>query len=262
MTRKRRMLSRSGYMHIISRGANKQDLFYDDNDRENYLKFLMDAKTSLHIEIVAYCLMSNHVHLLIRDRESNVSSFMHDLCTRYAKYFNDKYDHSGHLFENRFTSRAIETEQYLLICLRYIHKNPPEAGIDTLEHYPWSSYGRYTALTSWGIDKTRNSTDLLCDTSSISGMFSNLQSFEEFHSKVNLPSEMALEHFENKKEPPDLQVKELISLLLKSDDPTAIQSLKPTDRIKVLQKLKAIGIKASQIARVTGLSRYIISHTK
>ena len=104
--------------------------------------------------------------------------------------------------------------------------------------------------------------DTICDTASIAKLFTSFDDFAEFHDKQNLPSEAALECFENNGVMSDERAKEVICYLIKSQDPGTIQALKPGKRKDIIKKLKAIGINPSQITRLTGLSRFVISHNE
>lgn len=264
MPRSSRIVPRSGYMHIVARGVNQQDIFFENNDYDRFISYMKALKDVHHIKVLAYCLMTNHIHLLIHQEEPTSSSFMHDLLTRYVMYYNKKYGRSGHLFQNRFTSRAIETQKYLMICLRYIHNNPVKAGIAAVDSYPWSSYSTYCTLLA-AADKGQapvGNNDALCDAQIIAELFNDREDFVDFHRQRNLPSEMALEYFENHNEPPDSEVKEVICYFLKSDDPSSIQSLDCEKRNEIIEKLRTIGIKNLQITRITGLTGSLITHRK
>lgn len=103
-----------GVYHIILRGINNQDIFFDDMDRKNFIKRIISTKQKYNYELYAYVLMSNHVHLLIKDKNDSISKIMQSLATSYAIYFNKKYDRIGHLFYNRFHSKCVEDLAYLL----------------------------------------------------------------------------------------------------------------------------------------------------
>ena len=107
-------------MHIIVRGIGKQILFEDDSDRRTYLSFLKKYRGETEITIFAYCLMENHVHLLIQDRNGAAPLFMKKMGVSYAQYYNRKYDRIGHLFQDRYKSERIEDDAYLLTVFRYI----------------------------------------------------------------------------------------------------------------------------------------------
>ena len=128
MPRTARIPSASGCYHVVLRGIGKQILFEEDEDYRRFLhtleRYLRDEKA----DIYAYCLMENHVHLLLH-ADSGLDRLMKRIGTSYAYYFNEKYSRSGHLFQDRFSSEPVEDEAYLLAVVRYIHNNPQKAGI-------------------------------------------------------------------------------------------------------------------------------------
>lgn len=131
-------------MHIMVRGVGKQTLFVSNSDRLLYLGLLHKYRDENEITILAYCLMDNHVHLLIHDPNKHISEFMHYVNGCYASYFNSTYERVGHLFQNRFQSENIFDEQYLLAAFKYILMNPEKAGICPAHKYPWSSFDEYS----------------------------------------------------------------------------------------------------------------------
>lgn len=134
----------NGFYHICVRGNNKQDIFLDDKDREAYLFRLAQYKEKYKMHIYAYCLMTNHVHLLIYDNDQDISKFMQGLNLSYVIYFNSRHKRTGHLFQDRFTSVIEKGDIQLLITSKYIHLNPVKANIvQQPKDYRWSSYGAY-----------------------------------------------------------------------------------------------------------------------
>lgn len=134
--------------HVYNRGNRKQDIFIGDRDYLKFLKKTKEYKDNFDINILAYCLMPNHFHLLLKQNsEVSVSDFMLRLGTSYAKYFNIKYDQVGSLFQGRFKAKLVESDEYLLELSRYIHRNPLEIQLSTpgveLADYRWSSYTVY-----------------------------------------------------------------------------------------------------------------------
>ena len=140
MPRIARKLSETGFYHVIIRGVNKETIFLDDNDRKMFLRLLRKYKAELECNVYAYCLMSNHVHLLIEDQQLNIGELMKNITCVYAGEFNKKHKRVGHLFQDRFKSQNVENQNYLLRLIRYIHRNPEKAGICKTEEYKWSSY--------------------------------------------------------------------------------------------------------------------------
>ena len=145
MGRQARQYSSSGFYHIVFRGINHQHIFEDECDYNYFLKALRELKANLAFEVHAYCLMSNHVHLLFREKQiGDISMIMKRLLTKYAMYFNRKYQRSGALIASRYKSVSVEVDEYFIPLQRYIHQNPLKTGLVTkLEDYPFSSYKEY-----------------------------------------------------------------------------------------------------------------------
>ena len=141
--RQRRTISKTSIYHIIMRGIDKQDIFYNDKDKEFILNQLSKVKKKFNLEIYAYCLMYNHIHLVFRVEKNLLSKSIQSLGIRYSQYFNKKYDRSGTFFESRFRSKTVEDKKYFLDVCRYVHRNPEKAGISTVEDWRWSSYNEY-----------------------------------------------------------------------------------------------------------------------
>lgn len=128
--------------HIVQRGNNRQPCFRDDTDRRRYLADLEEALHAYDIELHAWVLMSNHVHLLATPRaDHGVSRMMQKLGARYVRWFNDRHQRSGTLWEGRFRASLVETDSYLLACMRYIELNPVRANmVRDPGRYRWSSF--------------------------------------------------------------------------------------------------------------------------
>jgi len=130
--------------HVIVRGVDHCDIFRDDADRRRFLQSFAKLLVQTDTECLAWSLMTNHFHLLLRPRKSHLAPFMRRLLTGYAIYFNLRHKRSGHLFQNRYKSMVCEEDAYLLELVRYIHLNPLRAGIvkdlDDLDNYDWSGH--------------------------------------------------------------------------------------------------------------------------
>ena len=128
--------------HIIQRGNNRQVCFADTSDMMAYLHWLRDYTQIFKVDVHAWVLMTNHVHLLVTpSTDDGVSKFMQALGRHYVRYFNHRYKRSGTLWEGRFKSCIVQSEEYLLYCYRYIELNPVRAlMVDGPGEYPWSSY--------------------------------------------------------------------------------------------------------------------------
>ena len=144
MPRPRRVQVADAAYHITARGNNGEVTFRDAEDFRLYLRLLADLRKRAGIRILAYTLMSNHVHLVVVTTAENLSRAVQWLHGRYAAVFNRKYGRTGHLFGARFHSTLIEHDVYLLEATRYVHLNPVRAGVVRQpEDYPYSSYGAY-----------------------------------------------------------------------------------------------------------------------
>lgn len=143
MARQARERSSTGIYHIMLRGIDKRNIFLDNEDREKFIDYIIKAKRAGDFELYGYCLMDNHVHLLIKEDEE-IGRSIKRITVGYVGWHNRKHERTGHLFQNRFRSESVETESYLLTVLRYIHQNPIKAKVvKKLEDYEWSSYNHY-----------------------------------------------------------------------------------------------------------------------
>lgn len=146
MARQARQRSASGVYHIMCRGNSQMQIFHDDADNLTFLRFLAETVNN-DFQVVAYCLMGNHFHLLVvtnKEKEDILESKMKSLLVRYVDYYNRRYERVGILFQNRFKSQPVETVPYFCRLIRYIHNNPVAAKICTeMDEYPWSSYRNY-----------------------------------------------------------------------------------------------------------------------
>jgi len=127
--------------HVTTRGNRKQEIFTDARDRLRFLQLVEQVVELLHWRCHAYCLMTNHYHLLIETPNGDISRGMHRLNGVYAKWFNWRHQYEGHLFERRFRGILVEGDAHLLELTRYIALNPVRAGITrTAGEWQWSSY--------------------------------------------------------------------------------------------------------------------------
>ena len=148
--------------HVTFRGNNRQQIFEDLHDRKRMLERIADASDLLRVRIYLYCLMPNHVHLLLETPMGNLNKFMASILTGYTMYFNIRHNRSGHLMQGRYGAQLVSGDDYLLRLSRYIHLNPvrteywnekpTEEKLDFLQRYGWSSYRGYAGHTppeSW-----------------------------------------------------------------------------------------------------------------
>ncbi len=137
-----RVLLEGVYYHVMCRGNQKQKIFLCDDDYEHFLVLLKRYKKRLSFRLFAWCLMPNHVHLVVEvPMPRDLSRLMHGMNLAYARWFNGKYGKVGHLWQGRFKSSVILKEEYALRCIEYIELNPVRAKLvaDPLA-YPWTSF--------------------------------------------------------------------------------------------------------------------------
>lgn len=152
--------------HVIMRGNERKNIFILDDDKARFLDTLKRMRDKYNYKLEAFCLMDNHVHLLINDNGNDISKILKSINVSYAYYFNHVYKRTGHLFQDRFKSELVDNDNYLLIVSAYIHNNPVKAGmVNSPDKYKWSSYNFYIGAKE---DKEN-----LVETNRILGLFSN-----------------------------------------------------------------------------------------
>lgn len=153
MARRARVTSVTGVYHVMLRGINRNVVFHDDQDFRKFINVLDLQAHPVDVDgvemepacdIYAFCLMSNHVHLLVREHGKTLSELMKSIGISFVSYINKRYDRCGPLFQDRFLSEPVEDVGYFIKLLRYIHQNPVKAGmVNELDEYPWSSWQEY-----------------------------------------------------------------------------------------------------------------------
>ncbi|WP_077369367.1 transposase [Anaerosalibacter sp. Marseille-P3206] len=249
MPRCAREKSGSGIYHIIMRGINKQNIFEDNEDKMRFLDTLDRYKTVCNYQIYAYCLMNNHIHLLLKEDTESISYAIKRISGSYVHWYNNKYERCGHLFQERFKSEPVDTEDYFLIALRYIHQNPVKAKISKdLTDYYWSSYGEYVGrpkivdvdfpLELFSTDR-KNAIDL----------------FIKYMKENN--NDECLDYIELIRLT-DSEVKNRF-LELGISNMSELQQLEKSKRNEILVKIKSVeGVSIRQLSRITGISKSVI----
>lgn len=135
-----------GFFHIMVQGINKKYIFEKSIEKEEYLSLLLRYKNKFQIMLLAYCIMDNHAHMLIyTDEIYEMSKYMRIVNSRFARDYNKVFGRVGYVFRDRYNSQYIDTQEYLLKCLNYIHMNPVTAKmVEKPEDYRYSSYKSYT----------------------------------------------------------------------------------------------------------------------
>ncbi len=145
MPRKPRIHYPGAFYHVMVRGNAKGNIFFTENDREYFYLLLQETTIHYQYRLHGFCLMSNHVHLIIEVDDVPLSKIMQNICFRYARYINMSFNRVGHLFQGRYNAILVEADYYLLILIRYVHLNPIRANmVKNLNDYPWSSHHAYS----------------------------------------------------------------------------------------------------------------------
>jgi len=214
------------------------------------LAILAKAKEKSHFTLYGYCLLSNHVHLLVKTETEDIGETIKRIATGYAGWFNWKYDRVGHLFQDRFGSEPVESDDYLLSALRYIHHNPIKAMLcHRPEDYLWSSYRDYLGRGSG-----------ITDTAFVQGLADSFSKNwkEWFIAYSNTNNNDSFIDFEQQSKHTDellrTRVQELFGLKLASN----ISTMSKPQRNIAISTLKKEGFGIRQIARVTGVSYGIV----
>jgi len=236
--------------HVIIRGINKQDLFLDGQDYKKMINELINVKEKYEFELYSYVIMTNHVHLLIYDKRDNLSKTMQSLTIKYSLYFNKKYERVGHVFENRFNSKIIENKEYLRNLVRYIHKNPENAGLST--EYTWTSYKEYISKKK-GIVTVKFILDLFGDTREIA-----INNFIYFHQNYDKKNDYNKD-YELVKNINDEEAIKMMKELSNEENLLKIQLYEKNKRNSIIIKLLKIeGISKVQVSRILGISKRTI----
>lgn len=259
MARKSREVSGTGIYHVMMRGTNRQDIFEEDED---YLRFLAILRNMVYpIDeggqrlpsrccFYAYCLMTNHVHLLVREAEDKIAPAIHRIATTYAHYYNNKYVRFGHLFQDRFRSEPVNDQGYFFTLLRYIHQNPMAAGLSKgIGDYDWSSWKEY--------ENHKIGEQDIC---TIKHVIARMP-FDELRELVSahLPKTMQILDFDDGKvNLTDVEVKAFLINTFGLKQPTDLQLYSRERRNDILRETKQYGASIRQLARLTGLGFAIV----
>ena len=242
MSRKARRMSSTGYMHIITRGISRQLLFEEEKDYQHYLAALEKYCLETGVRVCAYCLMENHVHLLVHGEAEQIILLMKKLGVNYSGWFNWKYERVGHLFQDRFKSEPVEDERYLFTVFRYILRNPEKAGICKASEYRWSSYRLF-----------ENPPEFM----ELTPFRSRWENIEHYESFISLGSEDECLEF-NRPRHNDQWAQGVMKKELGIQSGTELQKRDKLERDAALIKLRTKGLSIRQIERLTGINRNIV----
>ena len=262
MSRQPRKPSETGIFHVMMRGINHQEIFCEAEDYYQFINTLDRMRTQYddngnpcgsNCTYYAYCLMSNHFHLLIREREEPVGDTIKRIASSYVYYYNRKYGRDGHLFKERFKSEPVNDIEYFTTLLRYIHQNPVKAGIVTeVKDYEYSSWSEY--------DGSVEPVFQICNTRSVL----NHIPFKDLEEWVNvpLPDDVHCLDIEDSSRlrPSDDQVMMLIKTKTGATNSSAFQLLDDATKQQIFLELKDSGASLRQLERLTGIGKGVIHH--
>lgn len=250
MPRKARERSITGIYHIMMRGINRQNIFEDEEDCERFIQALKQYKEKCGYKIYAYCLMGNHLHILMKVGNEPLEQIMRRICGSYVYWYNWKYGRIGNLFQDRFKSEPVENDIYFLTVMRYIHQNPIKAGISAkVEDYKWSSYSEY-------ISKPKVADIIFALNLFNSDSQKAIDQFIRHHSVSNKDSCLDIE---GRNRLTDTGARKIINQEFKMKSPTDLQEIDPATRNFILKQLKQKhGLSTRQLGRLTGISRRVI----
>ena len=245
MPRTARRRSSFDIYHITVRGAGKQTIFEDDKDKEFCLESIATSCAKSGVSILAFCLMSNHFHLLLKGELKAISTVMRMVDTSLAHRYNGRYGHVGPVLQGRFSSTPVETEAHLIEVVRYIHLNPRDLpGVD-FRTYPWSSYQQYFAGHGF------------CERDFVLGIFGGLEEFKEFHEvgddAVAIIGKKPVRPFIS-----DAEARKIAVSAFGEDFADSIKTMGKPERNSALKRLHRSGISIRQLERLTGIGRGII----
>ncbi len=249
MPRAAREKSSTGIYHVMLRGINHQIIFEDDEDYQKYLETLKTYQEKSGYIIYAYCLMSNHIHLLVKEETEDLGIAFRRIGASYVYWYNWKYGRRGHLFQDRYKSELVENDSYFLTAIRYIHQNPLKANIvNDIADYRWGSYGEYIGEPG------------ICDTDFALNMFSTdrvkaINLFEEFNLAEN--QDQCLDYDQDVRLN-DTEASDFIRSISGVQRPTEILRFDKGKRNEVIKACKEKGMSFRQIERLTGVSFGVI----
>ncbi len=249
MPRRSRIEEQGTFNHITARGSGRRQLFEDDGDKRHFADLLKKMSFEESCSIFAWCLMDNHVHILVQGAPGDLSKMMQRLLGAYAHWFNGHHGHIGHVFQGRYTSTPINEDDYFLAAVRYIHNNAHDMGIEDIGNYPWSSYKECISQDGEGI----------CRASDTVAMFGGLDSFRRFHACTD--EETGFVSL-SRRRLSDAEGDAIASRICGERYRDTLPTLAVSDRNILLARLRLAGLSVRQIERLTGIGRGIVAKAK
>ncbi len=250
MARTVRTRGESVYHHIVIRGNNRNNVFQKEIDKESYLEIIKKVKMVEGFKLYAYCIMHNHIHLIINVKGNDLSTIMKRVNVSYAMLYNRRKKQVGHVFQERFKSENIEDDKYLLGALRYIHNNPVKAKmVSRASGYKWSSFNDY-------INQYREVVDIR-DIIELFGAENLADKFEHFH-KIEYKN-IYLEDSEERKKTQEKIARQIIKNNLFASEGTTTRE-KQIYTAEIL--LEKTNLSKRKIAELLGVDRNLVQRIK
>lgn len=244
----------TGFYHVCARGVGKQLIFEGDEDRWEFLELMRERCREEGVTVIAWCLMGNHVHLVLADYEDRMSAAMHRLLLTYARRFNKRTGRTGHLFQNRFDRRSLDTDWQVMEAIRSVHADPQEVGVSLIERYPWSSFAEH--LRSYdgdAADVARGFSDPSC----VLELFGSAEGFIAYSLSTPDGSEPALcDMKETEWERHAFADKMAKSLGVPLNE---LKTVAPSRRDRIIFALHDGGYTVREVERYTGISKSTVS---
>ena len=246
MPRMARLQSKTGIYHIMLRGIGKQNIFEDALDKQKFLDILFSCKQKSPFDLYAYCLMNNHVHLLLKTKDDPLETIFKRIGSNYVYWYNTRYERVGHLFQDRFKSEPVEDIGYLKTVIRYIHYNPVKGGFTKELDYPYSSYSAYkNNVTAGQVD--------------IETPFSLIGREELMVFHGQRCDDVCLDVAEGARRPiTEEAAAALVHKYSRTDSLAAFSALPQEKQAKAICKAHEKGASIRQLVRVTGVSKGLI----
>lgn len=245
MPRQARKRAESGIYHVMLRGIDRQQIFEDRQDYLSFLEILQECRELCGFKLFAYCLMGNHVHILLKVENETLETIFKRIGGRYVYWYNVKYQRVGHLFQDRFKSEPVEDDAYFLTVLRYIHQNPVKAKLCAKPgDYYFSSYADY-----------------LCESKTVDTEFAlkmlPKDEYIRFNNEPNSDSCLDISSVQ-KHAVTDDQARDIIEKYAHCRTIVEFQDLEVNKKMRYTKKIHQKGVSIRQICRLTGTSKGMV----
>lgn len=250
MPRLPRKRSKSGIYHIIMRGINRQTIFEDNEDCYRFVYILKRYRLISGFHLYVYCLMGNHVHIVLKEGKEPLEFILRRICSSYVYWYNKKYQRIGYLFQDRFASEVIESDEYFLTAIRYIFQNPVKVGLSsTVKDYKWNNYNEFnSASNNEDINFVLDLVDVNRERAVIS-----------FIDYINMPNEYICLDINEKYFIADAEALKIVKEVFQVDTIADFQKLDRKIRNEHIKELKNNhNLSIRQIERLTGINRGIV----